>query len=102
MLDGNYEVIDEVGTAESALSRIEVLVPNIVLMDIELPGDDGLAAMRRICETWPAVKVIVISNNPATDYRELALDAGAVDYIDKLELFNALPPRLAAAAGLPL
>ena len=101
MLDGNYEVIDEVSTAESALARIDALAPDIVLMDLELPGCSGLTATQRICHTWPSIKVIVISNNPAVDYRELALDAGAVDYVDKLELFDALPPRLAAAARLP-
>ena len=97
LLDGRYEVVGEAGTAGDGLARITALAPDIVLTDIDLPDRHGLPIIRRICQSRPGITIIVISNNPALDYRDAALEAGAFAYIDKLEL-KELPDALAAAA----
>lgn len=98
LLDGGYEVVGETGSATGLLARIAALRPHVLLIDIELPDTGGLALTRRISREWPQVKVLIIGNNPAADYRQAALDAGALEYIDKLELAETLPAALAAAA----
>ncbi len=97
LLDGGYEVIGEAGTADEAIARIAALAPGIVLTDMDLPDGRGLLLIRRICQAWPGGAIIVVSNNPAIDYREAALEAGASDYVDKLDLIKELPATLAAA-----
>ena len=98
LLDGRYKVVGEAGTAEDGLARITALAPDIVLTDIDLPDRHGLPIIRRICQSWPGITIIVISNNPALDYRGAALEAGAFAYVDKLELIKELPDALAGAA----
>lgn len=95
LLDGGYEVVGETGSAAGLLARIAALRPDVLLIDVELPDAGGLALTRRISREWPRVRVLVIGNNPAADYRQAALDAGAAGYIDKLELGQELPAALA-------
>jgi DNA-binding response OmpR family regulator len=98
MLDGGYQVVGEAGTAADTLRLIARLAPDIVLVDVELPDSNGLHTIRTIRERWPATVVIVISNNPAAEYRQAALDAHAADYIDKIDVVEVLPVVLAAVA----
>src|SRR5437763_11996760 len=100
LLDQGYEVIGEAGTAADALARVAKLLPDIVLIDIDLPDSGGLLATRQIRAHWPRTKVIVIGNDPAEDYRQAALQAGAIEYVDKLDLVKSLPAILAAATQL--
>ena len=98
LLDLGYEVIGEANTAEGALRHIEALAPDVVFTAIHLPDLSGLAFTRRVRQVWPLIAVIVISNHAALDYRQAALEAGAVDYVDKLEVVKALPAALLAVA----
>jgi len=58
--------------------------PDVVLMDMEMPGMGGIAAIRRINETHPAAHIIVLSAHDDDLIRARALEAGAVGYISKL------------------
>lgn len=98
MLDGGYVPVGEAGTVHEALQCIEQVHPEIVLMDIELPDGDGLLVTEYIHQQWPAIQVIVMSGNDAREYRQCALNIGASGYVDKLDLFAALPLALADAA----
>ena len=100
LLDPGCEVIAEANTAGEALLHIQALAPDVVVTAIHLPDVNGLGLTRRIRQAWPFLAVIVISNHPAADYRQAALDAGAVDYVDKLEVARMLPAAL-TAAGKP-
>ncbi len=97
MLDGRYEIIAGVGSSEEAIALIAALKPDIVLTDIELPGENGIEATRRIRRTWPHIAVIVMSNHAVEVYRQAALNAGAVGFVDKMELARVLPGVLAVA-----
>lgn len=64
--------------------------PDLILMDIIMKRLDGLSAIRRIRLISKKVTIIVISQLPEQEYRQEALDAGAVDYLNK-ENLNELP-----------
>jgi DNA-binding NarL/FixJ family response regulator len=81
MLSGD-ESIRVVGTArngQEAIARAKKISPDIILMDIAVPGVDGIEAVRSIKESQPQVSVIVISDN--RKYLAPAIQAGAVGFL---------------------
>lgn len=94
--------IRETGTAEEALTLCADSPPDWVLMDIQLPGLDGLAAARVIIATWPAVRVCIVTNYDDLALRATASDAGAAAYVVKenlLVLREVLAGPTARGAG---
>lgn len=78
--------IDVVGTASSgseAVDRVELDGADVVLMDVGLPGMDGLEATRRIVGSRPEAHVIVLSGRTEREARDAALEAGAAAYLVK-------------------
>jgi DNA-binding NarL/FixJ family response regulator len=97
----DFEIVGEVGTGTEAVERALALRPDVVLLDLEMPGLDGVEATRRIGERAPATRVVVFT---AFDRDELilqALRAGAAGYLLKgaprEEVFRAV--RAARAGG---
>jgi len=78
-----FSLVGEAKTGEEAVEMAGVQVPDLVLMDINLPGIDGLEATRRIVEANPDVAVIVLSTYEAGEYEQRAIDAGAVRFLPK-------------------
>lgn len=97
--DGDIRVICVCGTAEEAMTAISRLRPDLITMDIELPGMDGLAAVELIMETRP-MPIIVLSSHvgPGSDKAAAALAAGALDALAKDDLDLAQPSSMAGAA----
>ena len=77
------EVVAEVGDGREALRLIEALQPDVVLMDIAMPGLNGLEAAARIAKEFPRVRVIILSMHENEEYVLRALRAGAVGYLLK-------------------
>jgi DNA-binding NarL/FixJ family response regulator len=65
--------------------------PDVVLMDIEMPGMDGVTAIRRIREVQPSAPVIVLSAHDDELVRARAIEAGAVGYVSKLTAVSEIP-----------
>jgi DNA-binding NarL/FixJ family response regulator len=82
LADG-FEVVGEAATGEHAVELAEELMPDYVLMDINLPGIDGLEATRQIVRMLPTAKIIMMSTYEAAEYENRALEAGAVAFISK-------------------
>ncbi|MGI9623469.1 MAG: response regulator [Acidimicrobiales bacterium] len=84
-LASGFEVAGESESGEAAITDVESLRPDVVLMDVKMPGIDGLEATRRITASHPGIKVIVLSTYDASDYEDSAIEAGAVAFISKSE-----------------
>jgi len=79
----DFVVVGEAGDAETALSQTAALQPDIVLMDIDMPGEDGIATTRRLKSHFPDVTVVMLTVHDATDKLLEAIKAGAQGYLVK-------------------
>jgi len=97
-LDDAGMAADWVKDGESALSSIEAGSFELVLLDIGLPGKDGLSVLRQIRERRVDIPVIMITARDAVEDRIKGLDSGADDYLVKPFLVNELMARVRAVA----
>ena len=74
-------VISEASNGEDAIGKINQRVPDLILMDVEMPVMNGLEATKIIKSKWSQIKVVVLTMYP--DYREKALNAGADAFLIK-------------------
>jgi DNA-binding NarL/FixJ family response regulator len=79
----DFTVVGEAEDAESALAQARALEPDIVLMDIELPGEDGVTATQRLKMEMPAVTVVMLTVRDDTQTLFEAIKAGAQGYLVK-------------------
>jgi len=77
------EVADEVGTAAEALLSVAAHLPDVVVMDIRMPGESGIDACQEIVARWPQVKVIMLTSFDDDALVFKALQAGASGYVLK-------------------
>lgn len=77
------EVADEVGTASEALEAVAAHLPDVVVMDIRMPGESGIDACRDIVARWPQTKVIMLTSYDEDALIFKALQAGASGYVLK-------------------
>lgn len=99
---GDIEIVGEAMDGDEALRLVEMHAPDVVLMDLVLPGMDGIETTREIRQRFPSVKVIVLTSLSGQDRVVPALRAGAIGYLLKDvqpdELVRAV---LAAHRGQP-
>jgi DNA-binding NarL/FixJ family response regulator len=77
------EVVGETGDGREALNLVKLHRPDVVLMDITMPGLNGLEAAARIAKEFPEVRVIILSMHDNEEYYWRALKAGAAGYLLK-------------------
>src|SRR5581483_4763374 len=73
----SFEVIGEAGSAEEAIRKTVALRPDVVVMDIRLPGENGIQATREIVKLRPESKVIILTSYAEDDLLLEAIEAGA-------------------------
>jgi len=78
-----FEVVGEAGTGEEAVDLAKSLTPELVLMDINMPGMNGIEATRRITSAHPEVVVVLLSTYNADELPSDARDCGAAAYVNK-------------------
>jgi DNA-binding NarL/FixJ family response regulator len=79
----DIEVVAETGNGHEALELTKKLLPEVILLDIALPGLNGLEALARLTKELPAVKVIILSMHANEEYVMQALRGGACGYLVK-------------------
>jgi DNA-binding NarL/FixJ family response regulator len=85
-----FDVIGEAESGEEAVELFDSLEPGLVLMDINLPGINGIEATRRITGAHPGATVLLLSTYQAADLPSGADSCGAAGYVNKEEFGPAV------------
>jgi DNA-binding NarL/FixJ family response regulator len=91
--DESVEVVGEAGDGRAAVERARALRPDVVLMDVRMPGVDGIAATRELAAAVPDARVLILTTFEEDDYIFGALSAGASGFLLK----RTRPEELIAA-----
>lgn len=102
----NWEVCGEATTSLQAIEQAKVLRPDVVVLDISMPGSSGLEAIPAIHRETPRPDVVILSRYDEREMRDKAIEAGAHDYIPKSQglardLLQAIDSIVRERATLP-
>lgn len=89
------EVVGEAGDGQQALELIEQLDPDVVLLDLTMPGLSGFEVLKETSERFPNVNMIVLSVHDSEEYAFHALRSGAVGYLPKSAASTELEEAIA-------
>lgn len=81
--NGRFKVIAEAGTGEEAIAKAQEAKPDIAVLDVRMPGVSGIEACRKIVETVPGCKVIMLTSYAEDELLFAAIQAGASGYVLK-------------------
>jgi two-component system response regulator YesN len=76
-------VVHEAGEGKEALRKVETFRPELIFMDIGLPGENGFQLTQKIKTSYPETKVMILTSLDTKDYREAAVRCGANCFIAK-------------------
>jgi len=100
----DLEIVGEADNGREALALVEKLHPDVVLMDISMPGLNGVEATHQICQRYDDVKVVILSMYASEEYVFQVLRAGASGYVlkqsDSSEVLTAIRAALAGGSFL--
>jgi two-component system, NarL family, response regulator LiaR len=94
--EADLHVLGAAGDGERAVAFCERSLPDAVLMDIRMPGVDGIEATRRIKARWPGVRVLILTTFQDDESIRRALEAGADGYLLKSTPTSGMAQRLRA------
>lgn len=82
---------------EQALDAVKKEEPDVIVLDVKMPGIDGIEVLRRVKKAYPNVEVIILTGHGTEKDEEAARNLGAFDYIRKPADIEFLVPRIAKA-----
>jgi DNA-binding NarL/FixJ family response regulator len=82
-MEEDFEVVGEVGTGEEAVTQAATLRPDLVVMDLAMPGIGGLEATRQIIALEAGIRVLILTVHAQEEYLLSVLEAGASGYVTK-------------------
>jgi DNA-binding NarL/FixJ family response regulator len=97
---GSIQVVGQAADVPSAIAEIHKSRPDVVVLDIRMPGGTGIDVLRAIKTDQPAPIVVMFTNYPYPQYRKQCLGAGADYFLDKSLEFEALGGLLKNLIGL--
>ena len=95
-LHDDIEIVGEASEGKEAIDKVEEFAPNVIVMDIAMPGMDGLEATRRITKRNPRAKVIFLTQYDNKEYVLSTIKAGASGYIPKQAVGSELVSAIRA------
>jgi DNA-binding NarL/FixJ family response regulator len=98
LLQGNpdWEVCGEASSSQEAIDKAKELLPDVIIMDISMPGVGGLEATRQVREILPQIEVLVVTMHESREMMRAARDAGARGYLVKSASIDRLVETLDA------
>lgn len=84
------EYIGEAKDAPEAVEQVRELEPEVVILDVRMPGGGGIGALEHIRSFNPTTDIIVLTNYPYPQYKQRCLDAGATYFLDKSTEFDKI------------
>jgi DNA-binding NarL/FixJ family response regulator len=90
----DWQVCGEAENGMDAIQKVRQLLPDLVLLDISMPGLDGLETARRLRQESPRIKILVLSQHDPAHLLPRALDAGANGCLDKSRVSTDLLPAI--------
>jgi NarL family two-component system response regulator LiaR len=93
----DLELVGEASNGEQALESCDKLEPDVVLMDLVMPGMDGVQATQAIRDRYPQIQVIALTSFEEEDLVQAALEAGAISYLLKTVSAGELAAAIRAA-----
>lgn len=82
-LEPDLEIVGEAAGGKEALELVQALAPDVVVMDVAMPGLDGIAAAARLHKAAPGVAVVMLSVHGDAETRTRSLAAGAAAFVEK-------------------
>ena len=99
LTDGRFEVVGKAHDGEEAVQLAGATKPDVVLMDIAMPGVDGVEATRRIRKRRKSTAVLILTGSNAREDVDRARRAGAAAYVTKDRIASQLVEAIAELAG---
>ena len=90
---GDMEVVAEAADGRDALRQVESAVPDVAVVDISMPGIDGLEVVGRLKDSHPGLPVLILTMHEEAQYIVRAIEAGAMGYLTK----QSAPEQLVTA-----
>ncbi len=84
------EIIGQAKNAQEGISSILKLKPDVVILDIRMPGGNGIEVLKNIKKNKSAPTIIILTNYPYPQYRKKCMEAGADYFFDKSTEFNKI------------
>ena len=97
--ESDMEVVAEAVNGEESITRTSEHKPDVIVMDILLPGISGVDAARQIMESFPGSRILILSNHSGAALVQVALAAGVLGYVRKNHAFEELVPAIRAVAA---
>jgi two-component system, NarL family, nitrate/nitrite response regulator NarL len=91
--NGQFEIVGEASTGQEAISKVKQFAPDVIIMDITMPGMNGLETTRCLHQSYPQARVLILTVHEKKEFVREAVQSGARGYIRK----NTSPTELASA-----
>ena len=99
--DERFTIVGSAGTGREALRLARETAADVVLMDMSMPGLDGVAATRRLLDAAPTLRVIALSGHTDRLSRSAAFESGASEFVSKSDSLEALADTIVSVCANP-